>query len=57
MHVHVASPDGEAKFWMTPTVELAQNHGIALRELTTIADLVRAHEHEIRAAWEHHFGR
>jgi len=23
MHVHVAHPDGQAKFWLDPTIELA----------------------------------
>jgi len=27
MHVHVASSDGEAKFWLAPRLELAENHG------------------------------
>ncbi len=26
MHVHVACPDGEAKFWLEPLVALAQNY-------------------------------
>jgi hypothetical protein len=25
IHVHVAHPDGEAKFWLTPDVHLALN--------------------------------
>jgi hypothetical protein len=25
MHVHVKGSDGEAKFWMEPEIELAQN--------------------------------
>jgi hypothetical protein len=28
MHVHVLSPDGEAKFWIEPTIELAMNKGL-----------------------------
>ena len=28
MHVHVQSPDGEAKFWLEPTIALAHNHGL-----------------------------
>jgi hypothetical protein len=28
MHVHVASADGEAKFWLEPRLELAEAHGI-----------------------------
>ena len=25
VHVHVQSPDGEAKFWIEPEIELARN--------------------------------
>ena len=28
MHVHVQSPDGEAKFWLEPEIALAQNQGL-----------------------------
>ncbi len=28
MHVHVISPDGEAKFWLEPEIELAVNQGL-----------------------------
>jgi hypothetical protein len=28
MHVHVLSPDGEAKFWLEPVIELALNKGL-----------------------------
>jgi len=27
MHVHVVSADGEAKFWIEPVIEVAQNYG------------------------------
>jgi len=32
-HVHVESPEGEAKFWLEPTIELAMNQGIYYRTL------------------------
>jgi len=28
-HVHVSSADGEAKFWLEPTVELVKNHDLS----------------------------
>ena len=31
MHVHVYCERGEAKFWLEPTIELAQNFGVASR--------------------------
>lgn len=29
LHVHVQAPDGEAKFWLEPKVELALSVGLA----------------------------
>lgn len=33
MHVHVAHPEGEAKFWLAPQVELAISIGLNQRQL------------------------
>lgn len=56
-HVHVQSPDGEAKFWLEPGVELAQNYGLGKADLARALRLVKEHETEIREAWKKHFGR
>ena len=53
-HVHVTRGGYEAKFWIGP-VSLARNDGFAAHELNKIKNLVREHEDEIRAAWDHHF--
>ena len=55
MHVHHAS--GEAKFWLWPQLELAQNYGLRSRDVNIALRILREHEHEIRTAWEKHFGR
>jgi hypothetical protein len=57
MHVHVQSPDGEAKFWLEPTVALAQNHGLKARAVFESLRLIQEHEQEFRKAWYEHFGR
>jgi len=57
MHVHVTGPDGEAKFWLEPAVELAQNQGLDARRLRFIESLIRNHEEQIRVAWNEHFSR
>ena len=57
MHVHVTCPDGEAKFWLEPAIELAQNHGLDPRQLGFIEALIRNHEQQIRLAWITHFSR
>ena len=54
-HVHVQSLRGEAKFWLEPTIALAQNFGLSQRNIATALRLVREHEDEIRTAWARHF--
>ena len=56
MHVHVQSSVGEAKFWLEPRIELAQNYGLNKRQLNSVLKLVKEHDGEIREAWEAHFG-
>jgi Domain of unknown function (DUF4160) len=56
MHVHVYQSGGEAKFWMEPEIELAQNYGLAARQVSAARRLIMEHEDEIRAAWKVHFG-
>ena len=56
MHVHVHCADGEAKFWLEPTIELAQNQSLNNRQVRAVQSLIEAHADEIRAAWAKHFG-
>ncbi|MBI5850251.1 MAG: DUF4160 domain-containing protein [Planctomycetes bacterium] len=55
MHVHVHHATGEAKFWLEPTVALAQAYGLSQRNLSAALRLVKEHDDEIRAAWQKHF--
>jgi hypothetical protein len=57
MHVHVQGSGGEAKFWLEPQIELAQNYGLNSRQINTLLRHVKEHENEIREAWQAHFGR
>ena len=56
LHVHVASSDGEAKFWIEPEIELAANFGIPAHELGDLQKIIESHEQDIRTAWQLHFG-
>ena len=56
-HVHVQHAAGEAKFWLEPAIEVAQNYGLKPSRLATALRLIREHEDEIRAEWEAHFSR
>jgi hypothetical protein len=55
MHVHVRSSDGEAKFWLTPTVYLADSDGFDARTLRDLRDAVVANQLLIERAWNDHF--
>ncbi|WP_341540225.1 DUF4160 domain-containing protein [Plasticicumulans lactativorans] len=57
MHVHVAHPDGEAKFWLEPTIALATHTGLSAKELAEAERVVARHIKEITDAWNKHFGR
>ncbi len=56
MHVHVYSPDGEAKYWIEPEIELAVNKGLKDKELRELQEIVEERADEIRDSWKSHFG-
>ena len=57
MHVHVSHPDGEATFWLTPSIELAHNIGLSTTQLGQAERLVQSRQQEIINAWHDRFGR
>ena len=57
MHVHVFSPDGEAKYWLEPQIELALNKGLKTVELTELRRIIEERQDVIRHDWRRHFRR
>ena len=55
MHVHVHCGDGEAKYWLEPSIEIAKNYGLSDQQLSKIEKIVREHEDELISAWNTHF--
>jgi len=55
MHIHVQSNNGEAKFWLVPSIQIAQNHGLSMKELNEADSLIKERQNEIRTAWQQHF--
>ena len=55
LHIHVVSPDGEAKYWIEPAIELAKNYGYRDADLRRIKALIGEQEEVIRDAWKRHF--
>jgi hypothetical protein len=56
MHVHVVSPDGEAKFWIEPAVALATNKNLSSAEINELLKIIEERQNEIRQHWRRHFG-
>ena len=56
IHIHVISPDGEAKFWLEPEIELARSFGLTEHDLRKVRTLIEEREDVIRQAWIDHFG-
>ncbi len=56
MHIHIDSPQGEAKYWMEPDIELARNHRLSEQDLARVRKLIEEHEDVIHTAWNEHFG-
>ncbi|KAA3598885.1 MAG: DUF4160 domain-containing protein [Candidatus Scalindua sp. AMX11] len=44
MHIHVVSPDGEAKFWLEPTISLANFYGLTKKKLNPLRKTVERHK-------------
>ncbi len=56
-HVHIQTPDGTAKFWLEPTIALAESFGLKPKIVRQLDALVREHEDEIKDAWKAHFSQ
>jgi len=55
MHVHVTSPDGEAKFWLEPIISLADNSSLSPKILNKLQKLVEENKNVIKRDWKKHF--
>jgi hypothetical protein len=54
-HVHVSTPDGEAKIWLDPDLTLDWHHGIRPKDLNTAMRVAEEHRDDFKAAWQRYF--
>jgi hypothetical protein len=54
-HVHIYCPDGEAKFWIDPHIELVKNYGLSASRLNEIEKIIKDRVDEITDSWNKHF--
>ena len=52
-HIHVASPDGECKFWLDP-IRLARNKGLSPAKVRRIERLVFEHQIMLMEKYNEH---
>jgi hypothetical protein len=57
IHVHVATSEGVAKYWLEPEIELASFYNLKSKDLRRIEALVQEHTDEFREAWQRHFAQ
>jgi len=54
-HVHVSCQDGEAKFWLEPTVSVARNYGLSRTQLSQLMKVAEDKKDAILSSWQKHF--
>ncbi len=57
IHIHVATSDGVAKFWLEPIVALANFDNLRTKDLRNIETIIKEHEYEFKSAWHRHFSQ
>jgi hypothetical protein len=55
MHVHARCPDGEAKFWLEPDIELARNYKLSRRQIKELEKIIEDHYNEFTSFWNKYF--
>lgn len=57
IHIHVLKAEREAKFWLVPTIELAENYGFTSKELNVIQEILISDGDEFRQKYARHIGK
>jgi hypothetical protein len=57
MHVHIATPDGTAKFWLELIVSLVDYYNLSAKELKETKKIVEEKQNEFIKAWKTYFNR
>ena len=54
IHIHVISPDGEAKFWIEPIISLENYSGFSTKQLNGLQKIIERNKNEIVKKWKKH---
>jgi hypothetical protein len=56
-HIHIASSEGTAKFWLEPIISLANYYNLSTKDLTAIKEIVEEKQEEFINEWNKHFNQ
>jgi hypothetical protein len=57
IHVHIATSEGTAKFWLEPIVSLANYYNFSTKELKEAKQIVEEKQDEFIQRWNTYFNR
>jgi Domain of unknown function (DUF4160) len=55
-HVHIRQGESAAKFWLKPTVSLANAYGMSASELNELEIVITANREMLERSWNEYFG-
>lgn len=56
-HIHVIKAECEAKFWLEPKVELADNHGFKSKEIREIIKILEIYGDQFKHQFTEYIGK
>ena len=56
-HIHVIKAENEAKFWLEPVIEIAENYGFNNKEIRNITQIIEQYGDEIKHKFAEHIGK
>lgn len=56
-HIHVVKAENEAKYWLEPSIELAENYGFTSKEIKRITQIIEEHGNEFKYKFAEHIGK
>ena len=57
MHIHVLKAENEAKYWLEPIIELAENFGFNSKELNYIEKILKENGDDFKIKFARHTGK
>ena len=57
MHIHIVKADCEAKYWLEPRIEMAENYGFTSKELSMIEKILENDGDEFKIKFARHISK